>query len=323
MQAGQRRIEDNINHPATGGHWEGVHYADMYAARYVTYINIKTKGMYTFETISDDGSKLYLNGELVVNNDGLHGMRSVKKQVQLTPGYFEMRVTFFEHGGGAGLQVYYQGPNIDRMIIPPNVLYIKPPADVKKGGFDYSNGLMVEVYDGFATSKDPPSISWIEKRKPIEKLFFGQMPNHWNGWIKNRNNWAAKWETHIVVSKGGRYHFKFEGDGAAQVYLNGHKFIYLRNGYWWDLTRVYLNPGYYKLTIIQGNSHNNIRSGFHWHGPETGDTWRPICQLDECRVKKPENEKQGAVEGFHIKMYYRWPYNRLPYKNEMKKFEDD
>ncbi|MCK4960741.1 MAG: hypothetical protein KAT00_15115, partial [Planctomycetes bacterium] len=46
---------------------------DYYGLRFSGYISIDTAGVYTFYTSSDDGSKLYINGALVVNNDGRHG----------------------------------------------------------------------------------------------------------------------------------------------------------------------------------------------------------------------------------------------------------
>ncbi|MEO5998455.1 MAG: alpha/beta hydrolase-fold protein, partial [Chitinophagaceae bacterium] len=52
---------------------------DLYAFVWEGYINIKTPGTYTFETYSDDGSKIYFNSfysplaKPLVNNDGSHG----------------------------------------------------------------------------------------------------------------------------------------------------------------------------------------------------------------------------------------------------------
>jgi hypothetical protein len=45
---------------------------DYYAARWTGSIRLDTAGAYTFYTSSDDGSRLYIDGSLVVNNDNIH-----------------------------------------------------------------------------------------------------------------------------------------------------------------------------------------------------------------------------------------------------------
>ena len=48
--------------------------ADRFALRFTGSLQVPRSGKYTFYTNSDDGSRLYIGGKLVVNNDGLHGM---------------------------------------------------------------------------------------------------------------------------------------------------------------------------------------------------------------------------------------------------------
>ena len=49
-------------------------------------IEISKKGDYTFNLGSDDGTRLYINGKLVVDNDGIHGMQVKKGKLTLEPG---------------------------------------------------------------------------------------------------------------------------------------------------------------------------------------------------------------------------------------------
>ena len=46
-----------------------------FGVRFSAYITITKAGQYKFYTTSDDGSRLYIDDNLVVNNDGLHGMQ--------------------------------------------------------------------------------------------------------------------------------------------------------------------------------------------------------------------------------------------------------
>ena len=89
-----------------------VNRSDKFAALYEGDIEITTGGDYTFWTASDDGSKLYIDGNLVVNNDGLHGLKEVQSAViTLSPGHHTFRLEFFEKGGNQQLFARYSGPD--------------------------------------------------------------------------------------------------------------------------------------------------------------------------------------------------------------------
>jgi hypothetical protein len=66
---------------------------------------------------------LYVNGSLVVDNDGLHGMLEKSGSINLLAGKHAIVVTYFEYGGGQGLIVSYSGPGISKKQIPVNVLF--------------------------------------------------------------------------------------------------------------------------------------------------------------------------------------------------------
>ena len=90
--------------------------------RYTGFINIATSGSYTFYTNSDDGSKLFINGSLVVNNDGAHAPQEVSGTVSLTPGWYPITVVFFNNVGFGSLSASYQGPSIAKQSIPSSIL---------------------------------------------------------------------------------------------------------------------------------------------------------------------------------------------------------
>ena len=95
------------------------------AAEFISYLRIEQEGTYTFTTASDDGSKLYINGQEVVDNDGNHGVQERHGTIELTPGYHEIRVTWFNGGGGLWLTTYMEGPGIPRQIISSDRLSLK------------------------------------------------------------------------------------------------------------------------------------------------------------------------------------------------------
>lgn len=86
------------------------------------YLNLTAGGSYRFALASDDGSKLYIDGKQVVDNDGAHGVITAAGSVDLQPGKHAIRVEWFNGGGGAWLGSYFEGPGIARQPIDPNLL---------------------------------------------------------------------------------------------------------------------------------------------------------------------------------------------------------
>lgn len=96
---------------------------EQVALVFESYLAVPEGGQYRFFTNSDDGSKLYVDGTLVVDNDGDHGVKEIGEVVELEKGRRLVRVEFFNGGGGFHLDVKFQGTNIPKQIIPANLLY--------------------------------------------------------------------------------------------------------------------------------------------------------------------------------------------------------
>jgi hypothetical protein len=99
------------------------HRASGFAVLFNANLQLDQAGDYSFYTYSDDGSKLWIDGKEVVDNDGDHGALERKGTVSLTAGLHPIRVAYFNGGGGGWLDVLMKGPGIPKQIIPANRLY--------------------------------------------------------------------------------------------------------------------------------------------------------------------------------------------------------
>lgn len=88
---------------------------------------IQEPGRYNFYLLSDDGSKLYIDGKTVVNNDGVHASLGRSGGVTLKVGVHQIRVSYFQ---GPRFHVAlildycrpgadWQAFNLDRFLPPP------------------------------------------------------------------------------------------------------------------------------------------------------------------------------------------------------------
>lgn len=94
-----------------------------YGIEYNGYVKIPKDGVYTFYTVSDDGSRLYIGENLVVDNDNLHGAMEKEGTVPLKEGYHPIRVEFFQREGSDSLGIFFSGPDIEKQSIPPGQIF--------------------------------------------------------------------------------------------------------------------------------------------------------------------------------------------------------
>ena len=64
------------------------------------YFNAPTDGVYTFALLSDDGSWLKIDGEIVANNDGPHAPQEITGQRALKKGLHPIEIRYFDYNGG-------------------------------------------------------------------------------------------------------------------------------------------------------------------------------------------------------------------------------
>jgi len=84
------------------------------------YLGVESADSFLFTLNSDDGSMLYIDGSLVVDNgeDRGHPPRTVSNFAFLSPGIHPFKIEFFEDfGGQSGVDLY----------LPPGVTYVPEP----------------------------------------------------------------------------------------------------------------------------------------------------------------------------------------------------
>ncbi len=93
--------------------------AQRFFAEVIGSFWIETPGQYTFALTSDDGSRLTINGEQIIDNDGVHPPERVDGKVNLKAGAHPFKIEFFEHEGGEMLRLEWRPPGADQFSIVP------------------------------------------------------------------------------------------------------------------------------------------------------------------------------------------------------------
>ncbi len=103
---------------------------NFFGIRFRGKITIPKDGDYIFHTVSDDGSKMFIGGQLVVNNDFNHDMERKSGLIKLETGIYDLRVDYFNNQWGRGLAILYEGPEIEYQ--PLNSVYNEPHGRVSE-----------------------------------------------------------------------------------------------------------------------------------------------------------------------------------------------
>ena len=105
---------------------KGAKQEDHFGYIFAGLINVPEDGVYTFQTRSDDGSVLYIDGEEVVNNDGSHAAIPATGMVALKKGFHAYKLYYFEDYEGEHLSWAWKLPSAKELVpIPASALFVE------------------------------------------------------------------------------------------------------------------------------------------------------------------------------------------------------
>jgi hypothetical protein len=101
--------------------WFGIEYTGLFKP-------IKP-GNYLFKLLSDDGSQLYIDDSLLINNDGLHSEWPVKGNIYLSDSLHSIKLKYFQGPRyQLGLQLFWSLYGVDSLkIFPGNQFLLQAP----------------------------------------------------------------------------------------------------------------------------------------------------------------------------------------------------
>jgi len=98
---------------------------DSFSARWTGFIQPLFSETYTIESFSDDGDRVWVNGQQLVNDwKTQRGSGTNSGTIALTAGVkYAITVEFMENSGGAVMQLFWSSPSQQRQIVPQTQLY--------------------------------------------------------------------------------------------------------------------------------------------------------------------------------------------------------
>jgi hypothetical protein len=104
------------------------------AMRMNGFIHFPQSGEYIFRALSNDGVRIYVSAHMIIDDPSQHSDRySIQAVVEINePGWYPMRVEYFQRKGTATIKLFWQRPFADDFEVVPAEFYAhtpNPPGD--------------------------------------------------------------------------------------------------------------------------------------------------------------------------------------------------
>jgi glucose/arabinose dehydrogenase len=117
------RVEPNIDYGAVRGSFYGTKLSTNFFARWTGFLRIQKEGLTNFYLDSDDGSRLYIDGDLILDNRDGRAMEQKADRILLKAGDHSIKVEFFQRDGAAGVLLGWKPQGQLRALVPRGALF--------------------------------------------------------------------------------------------------------------------------------------------------------------------------------------------------------
>jgi len=188
-----RQQEANLNYDWGSGSPHFRVEADHFSARWTRYIDV-TPGPYRFTVTSDDGIRVWVDSDLIIDQWHDHPPTTYTAQAYLGEGHHLVKVEYYERGGGAVAKVSWTLAT------------------------DTSQQWQGEYYNNKTLSGTP---SLVRDDQEINFSWGSGSPAP--GQV-NADVFSARWTRNLDLATGN-YRFRMTVDDGARLYVNGHLLI--------------------------------------------------------------------------------------------------
>jgi regulation of enolase protein 1 (concanavalin A-like superfamily) len=97
---------------------------DTFSVRWSGFVQPQYSETYTFYTTSDDGVRLWVNGQQIINNWTIHGATENSGSIALSAGQkYDLRLEFYENAGDAVARLAWSSNSQAKQVIPQARLF--------------------------------------------------------------------------------------------------------------------------------------------------------------------------------------------------------
>jgi hypothetical protein len=135
---------------------------EQFSIKWTGELEIPFSGTWTFYTTSDDGVRLWVNDQLVVDNWTEHRAVENSGTIELVAGKYSLVMEYFEYDLAAAAQLRWQGPKTSKQVVPQAALSLPVKAS------------SANPYNGATGVKQTPTLTWgAGEAAASHQVYFG------------------------------------------------------------------------------------------------------------------------------------------------------
>lgn len=203
-----------------------------WSARWTGDVQAPESGTYTFTTNSDDGVRLWVNNQLLIDDWKNHFAQEDSATITLEKGkHYPLTMEYFQADQGAAYQLMWTPPGLEKTVVPRSQLHAGLGLDLNSSGT--GDGLLASY---FATLN--------LRGKPIQRVDATVDNNAIPAGLPT-TNWSTRWSGELEVPQTGSYTLTTESDDGVRLRI-GSKLV-INN---W--TNHFVTPDSVTLTLEKG-----------------------------------------------------------------------
>ena len=227
--------------------------SDYFSVKWSGQVRAPVSGSYTFTVTADDGVRLFLNGELVIDAWQDQDATPYSYTTTLTSGtLYNIELHYFEKAGDATCQLEWSYPGQGLQTIPRGQLF--PTSSTTPG-----TGLRGQYYNDNPNGGYPLSNPFAGS--PVLTRTDATVDFDWDSGSPssqvNANSFSATWTGQVKAPVSGSYTFTVRTDDGVRLFINGTRVI---NG-WSDHGAT----DYWYTTTLSAGTLYNIELHYYEH----------------------------------------------------------
>lgn len=310
------RVDAGLNFDFVAAPPPGFQRTTDFSVKWTGMVQPRYSEQYLFLTYSDDGVRLTLNGQVLINNWTSHAGTWNWNWIQLQAGQlYNINVDYFQGYGGANLQLWWQSPSQTKESIPRTQLYAQ--AGQRSGITYYISPSGNDANSGLTQSQPWENISRVNQQVlgPGDEVLF-QRASRYTGTLEPQGSGTVGSPISI-----GAY-----GTGPLPV-IDGTGYeaaVKLFNQQYWCLDSLDITGGQRFGVWISGNTSNQVLHHFRLtnlvvHDMYSSPRWdsgliviAPIgdhLTFDDVVVDGVETYNTNLWYGIHVgfNLWYSYP----------------
>lgn len=210
-----QRVDPEINFNWGTGSPESRIDPNTFSVRWEGLVEAPTSGTYTFYTMSDDGIRLWINNQQIINNWTDHGPTEDLGTITLTAGQqVPVRMEFYENGGGALAELRWSTSGIPKQIIPRGYLYPANGNPTTPTDCNGSGSITMERWENIGNSLLTSAIPLNTQPSAVTSLDNFEIP------VNAYDNYGVRVRGYFCAPQSGNYTFWIASDDNGDLYIS-------------------------------------------------------------------------------------------------------